>query len=151
MAWGFRSVNKLHASWQLSKFGKIPFEEMVKYTSVEFKFAPKAILCSDLNWVIYGWWHQFGFRLFWFLRNQHNASQYVIYGRLMRIDYSLSLNLNRCHHPLITQLTLIVMIIGDQLKSLQKLPNKSCLHHFLGKMHTVLGMANSNKIDCLVI
>ena len=35
-----------------------------------------------------GWWHPFGFHLFWFLHNQHNASQYVVYGCLTTIDKS---------------------------------------------------------------
>ena len=37
--------------------------------------------------------------------NVCSASQYAIYGRLTTIDDSLSLNPNRCHHPLITQLS----------------------------------------------
>ena len=32
---------------------------------------------------------------------QLSAAQYVVYGRLTTIDVSLSLNPNRCHHPLI--------------------------------------------------
>ena len=31
-----------------------------------------------LSWVINGWWHWFGFRLFWFLLNQGSAAQYVV-------------------------------------------------------------------------
>ena len=53
-----------------------------------------------ISWVINGWWHLLGFRLFWFSSNQRSASQYVVYGRLMTIDDSLSLNLSQCHHPL---------------------------------------------------
>ena len=34
-----------------------------------------------------------------------SEAQFVEYGRLMTLDDSLSLNLNRCHHPLITQLS----------------------------------------------
>ena len=30
------------------------------------------------NTAISGYWHQFGFSLFWFLLNQHSAAQYVI-------------------------------------------------------------------------
>ena len=60
---------------------------------------------SALSWVINGWWHQCGFRLFWFACNQRSASQYGVYSRQTIIDDSLSLNLNQCHHPLITQLT----------------------------------------------
>ena len=35
---------------------------------------------------------------------QISAAEYVIYGCLTTIDNNLSLNPNRCHHPLITQL-----------------------------------------------
>ena len=34
------------------------------------------------------------------------ATEYVVHGRLTTIEDSLSLNPNRCHHPLITQLNL---------------------------------------------
>ena len=37
---------------------------------------------------------------------QLSAAQYVGYGCPMTLDDSLSLNPNRCHHQLITQLTL---------------------------------------------
>ena len=40
---------------------------------------------------------------------------HVVYGRQMTIDDSLSLNLNRCHHPLITQLSF----------------NKNCVTHVI--------------------
>ena len=32
------------------------------------------------------------------------TAEYVVYGRKMTLDDNLSLNPNRCHHPLITQL-----------------------------------------------
>ena len=35
---------------------------------------------------------------------QLSAAEYVVYGPLTTIDDSLSLNPNRCHHPLIIQL-----------------------------------------------
>ena len=44
--------------------------------------------------------------VFVFALVQLSAAEYVVYGRLKTIDDSLSLNLNRCHHPLITQLSL---------------------------------------------
>ena len=34
---------------------------------------------------------------------------HLMYGPLTTIDYSLSLNPNRCHHPLITQLSLNIV------------------------------------------
>ena len=34
------------------------------------------------------------------------TAEYVIYGRKMTFDNNLSLNPNRCHHPLITQLSM---------------------------------------------
>ena len=40
---------------------------------------------------------------------QLSAAEYVVYGRLTSIDDSLSLNLNQCHHPLITQLNFAVI------------------------------------------
>ena len=42
---------------------------------------------------------------------QLSAAEYVVYGRLMTIDNSLSLNPNRCHHPLITQLKIIIYLL----------------------------------------
>ena len=41
-----------------------------------------------------------------FSLNLRSAAQFVIYGRLTTLEDSLSLNPNRCHHPLITQLIL---------------------------------------------
>ena len=46
---------------------------------------------------------------------QLSAAEYVIYGRLTKIrlttiDNSLSLNPNRCHHPLITQLSEVIIV-----------------------------------------
>ena len=38
---------------------------------------------------------------------QLSAAQYVVCGRLMTIDDSLSLNPNRCHNPLITYLRML--------------------------------------------
>ena len=32
------------------------------------------------------------------------TAEYVVYGQKMTLDNNLSLNSNRCHHPLITQL-----------------------------------------------
>ena len=40
-----------------------------------------------------------------FSLNLHGAAQFVVYGHLMTLDDSLSLNPNQCHHPLITQLS----------------------------------------------
>ena len=34
------------------------------------------------------------------------TAEYVFYDQKMTLDDNLSLNLNRCHHPLITQLSL---------------------------------------------
>ena len=31
------------------------------------------------------------------------GAEYVVYGQKMTLDNNLSLNLNRCHHPSITQ------------------------------------------------
>ena len=41
-----------------------------------------------------------------FLLNLRSAAQFVVYGRLTALDNSLSPKPNRCHHPLITQITL---------------------------------------------
>jgi hypothetical protein len=41
---------------------------------------------------------------FSFSLNLQSAAQFVVYGCLMTLDDSLSLNPNRCQHPLITQL-----------------------------------------------
>ena len=35
----------------------------------------------------------------------HSTAEYVVYGWKMTLDDNLSLNPNRCHHPLITQLS----------------------------------------------
>ena len=78
---------------------------------IKFDFKKQIkILSRFLSWVINGWWHQFGFHLFWFLQNQRSASQYVVYGRLSTIDDSLSLNPNRCHHSLITQFRYVLKL-----------------------------------------
>ena len=45
------------------------------------------------SWVINGWWYPLTLRFFWFSCNQRSASQYVVYGRLMKLDDNLSLNL----------------------------------------------------------
>ena len=37
---------------------------------------------------------------FCFSLNLHSAAQFVVYGPLMSLDDSLTLNWNRCHHPL---------------------------------------------------
>ena len=42
---------------------------------------------------------------------QLSAAEFVEYVRLMTLDDSLSLNLNWCHHPLITQLIFIIFIL----------------------------------------
>ena len=34
------------------------------------------------------------------------TAEYAVYGQKTTLDDNLSLNLNRCHHPIITQLTL---------------------------------------------
>ena len=47
---------------------------------------------------------------FCFSLNLHSAAQFVVYGPLMSLDDSVSLNPNQCYHPLITQLTLWVSL-----------------------------------------
>ena len=44
---------------------------------------------------------------------QLSNRKYVIYGRLMTIDDSLSLDPNRCRYPLITYLSIYGQIIND--------------------------------------
>ena len=57
---------------------------------------------SKLGWVMTSVWALF---VLVFAIVQLSAAEYLVYGRLMTIDDSLSLNPNRCHHPLITQFT----------------------------------------------
>ena len=53
-------------------------------------------------------WHQFGFCLFFvFAIVQLSVAEYVV----TTLDDSLSLDPNRCHHPLITQLIFIIFIL----------------------------------------
>jgi hypothetical protein len=39
------------------------------------------------------------------------AAEYVVYGQKMTLDDNLSLNLNRCHHPLNTQHKLLFSLV----------------------------------------
>ena len=48
---------------------------------------------------------------------QPSAAEYVVYGRLMTLDDSLSLNANRCHHPLITQSRYLSELEMDRYKT----------------------------------
>ena len=81
-----------------------------KKSNIRFFFGKKTyfykpFLCFWLSWAPNGWWHQFGFRLFWFRSAnlvQLSNPKYFVYGRLMTLDNSLSLEPNRCHYPLIT-------------------------------------------------
>ena len=57
-----------------------------------------------ISWVINAWWHRFGLRLFEFCPNALHC--WVCRKRAEKIlKENLSLNPNRCHHPLITQLS----------------------------------------------
>ena len=53
-----------------------------------------------------------------FCRSTECSAEYVVYVRKMDLDDSLSLNPNRCHHPLITQLS--VHCEKNQSSQLQK-------------------------------
>lgn len=60
-----------------------------------------------LSWVINGWWHRFGFRLFWFSLNQHSAAQLSEVCCLwlpIAHRQQLKLDLNRCYYTRITYL-----------------------------------------------